>query len=158
MMNIVSTASDSMQDFKTCYLTLASPRSMVVSQVIGTAMGCVISPCVFWIFYKAFSDLRIPKSEYPAPFATIYYNMAKLGVEGFSALPKVCLKLCYGFFAASILINLTRDALGKKHSWFIPLPMATAVPFFWGSQIAVDKCVGSLILYAWQRKKKKGQC
>ncbi|KAA8541484.1 hypothetical protein F0562_025447 [Nyssa sinensis] len=59
MLNIVSTASDLMQDFKTGYLTMASPRSMFVSQVIGTAMGCVISPCVFWLFYKAFPDLGL---------------------------------------------------------------------------------------------------
>ncbi|GAB4836143.1 Probable metal-nicotianamine transporter ysl7 [Ancistrocladus abbreviatus] len=47
MMNIVSTASNLMQDFKTSYMTLTSPRSMFVSQVIGTAMGCIVSPCVF---------------------------------------------------------------------------------------------------------------
>lgn len=61
MMNIVSTASDLMQDFKTGCLTLTSPRSMFVSQVIGTAMGCIVSPSVFWLFYKAFDDLGFPK-------------------------------------------------------------------------------------------------
>ncbi|PIN11658.1 hypothetical protein CDL12_15737 [Handroanthus impetiginosus] len=154
MMNIVSSASYLMQDFKTGYLTLASPRSMFVSQVIGTAMGCMISPCVFWIFYKAFPDLGYPTSEYPAPFATVYYSMAKLGVEGSSALPKNCLKLCYAFFAAAILINLIRDCLGKKRSWFIPLPMAMAIPFYLGSYFAIDMCVGSLILYIWQKVNK----
>ncbi|CAA2988515.1 probable metal-nicotianamine transporter YSL5 [Olea europaea subsp. europaea] len=154
IMIITSAASDLMQDFKTGYLTLSSPCSMFVSRVIGTAMGCVISPCVFWIFYKASPDLGLPTSEYPVPSATFYYNMAKLGVEGLSALPKGCLKLCFGFFAASILINLTRDALGKKRSWFIPIPMAMAVPFFVGSNIAVDMCTVSLILYVWQNKNK----
>lgn len=151
MMNIVSTASDLMQDFKTGYLTLTSPRSMFVSQVIGTAMGCVISPCVFWIFYNAFPDMGLPTSAYPAPFATVYYNMSKLGVEGFSALPHNCLKLCYAFFAAAILINVIRDCLGKKRSWFIPLPMAMAIPFYLGSYFAIDMCVGSLVLFVWQR-------
>ncbi|KAK1296965.1 putative metal-nicotianamine transporter YSL7 [Acorus calamus] len=66
MMSIVSTASDLMQDFKTGYMTLASPRSMFVSQVIGTGMGCIIGPSIFWIFFKAF-DLGNPKSAYPAP-------------------------------------------------------------------------------------------
>ncbi|CAI9113347.1 OLC1v1013931C1 [Oldenlandia corymbosa var. corymbosa] len=151
MMNIVSTASDLMQDFKTGYLTLASPRSMFVSQVIGTAMGCLISPCVFWIFYEAFPDLGKPESAYPAPFATVYYNMAKLGVEGFSALPENCLKLCYGFFSAAVLMNIIRDAVGKQRGRFIPLPMAMAIPFYLGSYFAIDMCVGSLILYIWQR-------
>jgi OPT family oligopeptide transporter len=76
MMNIVSTASDLSQDFKTGYLTLSSPRSMFVSQLIGTAMGCIISPSVFWLFFKAFKDLGTTGSQYPAPYATVYRNMA----------------------------------------------------------------------------------
>nr|POE76840.1 putative metal-nicotianamine transporter ysl7 [Quercus suber] len=149
MMNIVSTASDLMQDFKTGYLTLASPRSMFVSQIIGTAMGCVISPCVFWLFYKAFDDLGQPGSQYPTPYAVVYRNMALLGVKGFSGLPKNCLLLCYVFFGGAIMINLTRDLVGKKWARFIPVPMAMAIPFYLGSYFAIDMCVGSLILFVW---------
>ncbi|OVA12107.1 Oligopeptide transporter [Macleaya cordata] len=151
MMNIVSTASDLMQDFKTGYMTLASPRSMFVSQVIGTAMGCVISPCVFWLFYKAFDDLGMPGSQYPAPYALVYRNMSILGVEGFSSLPKNCLTLCYVFFAGAILINAVRDSVGKKYSRFIPLPMAMAIPFYLGVYFVIDMCVGSLILFVWEK-------
>ncbi|XAR73636.1 hypothetical protein NMG60_11007674 [Bertholletia excelsa] len=151
MMNIVTTASDLMQDFKTGYLTLASPRSMFVSQVIGTAMGCIISPCVFWLFYKAFHDLGTTGSEYPAPYALIYRNMSILGVEGFSALPENCLKLCYLFFAAAIVINAIRDAVGKNRARFIPIPMAMAIPFYIGSYFAIDMCVGSFILFVWHK-------
>ncbi|KAJ6402295.1 hypothetical protein OIU84_014395 [Salix udensis] len=151
MMNIVSTASDLSQDFKTGYLTLSSPRSMFVSQLIGTAMGCIISPSIFWLFLKAFKDLGTAGSQYPAPYATVYRNMAILGVEGFSALPKNCLYLCYGFFGAAILINLIKDALGKKWARFIPNPMAMAIPFYIGSYFAIDMCVGSLILFIWEK-------
>lgn len=153
MMSIVSTASDLMQDFKTGYLTLASPRSMFISQIIGTAMGCVISPCVFWLFYKAF-PLGTTGSEYPAPFALVYRNMAVLGVEGFGSLPKHCLTLCYGFFAAGIFINFLRDVSGKKVARFIPIPMAMAIPFYLGSYFSIDMCVGSLILFVWERTNK----
>ncbi|CAI0398450.1 unnamed protein product, partial [Linum tenue] len=149
MMNIVSTASDLMQDFKTGYMTLASPRSMFISQVIGTAMGCVIGPCVFWLFYKAFDDLGQPGSEYPAPYALVYRNMSLLGVEGFSALPKNCLMLCCIFFSAAILVNGVRDLVGPRWAKFIPLPMAMAIPFYLGGYFAIDMCVGSLILFVW---------
>ncbi|KAL3596599.1 hypothetical protein D5086_008236 [Populus alba] len=128
MMNIVSTASDLSQDFKTGYLTLSSPRSMF-----------------------AFKDLGTTGSQYPAPYATVYRNMAILGVEGFSALPKNCLYLCYGFFGAAILINLIKDALGKKWARFIPNPMAMAIPFYIGSYFAIDMCLGSLILFIWEK-------
>lgn len=154
MMNIVSTASDLTQDFKTGYLTLASPRSMFVSQVIGTAMGCVVSPCVFWLFYKAFDDLGLPGSEYPVPYASVYRGMAVLGTEGFSSLPKHCLELCYGFFAAAIVINIIKDSLPKRWGRFVPLPMAMAIPFYLGSYFAIDMCVGSLILFVWEKVNK----
>ncbi|KAL5081265.1 hypothetical protein RYX36_009686 [Vicia faba] len=153
MMNIVSTASDLMQDFKTGYLTLASPRSMFVSQIIGTAMGCVISPCVFWIFYKAFPDLGTPKSRYAAPNAIVFRNMAILGVQGFGSLPNNCLLLCYIFFGAAIVINLIKDLVGKVGR-FIPLPMAMAIPFYLGPYFAIDMCVGSLILFVWEKVNK----
>ncbi|RDY05325.1 putative metal-nicotianamine transporter YSL7, partial [Mucuna pruriens] len=151
MMNIVSTASDLMQDFKTGYMTLASPRSMFLSQVIGTAMGCIISPCVFWLFYKAFGNLGLPGSSYPAPYALVYRNMSILGVDGVSALPKYCLTLCYGFFIGAIVINLTRDLIGERWAKFIPVPMAMAIPFYIGSYFAIDMCVGSFILFIWQK-------
>ncbi|CAL5068989.1 unnamed protein product [Urochloa decumbens] len=150
MMSIVSTAADLMQDFKTGYLTLASPRSMFISQVIGTAMGCAIAPCVFWLFYKAFTDIGLSGSEYPAPYAIVYRNMAILGVDGFSSLPKHCLTLCYVFFAAAIAVNLVRDLAPKKAARFIPLPMAMAIPFYLGPYFAIDMFVGTVILFAWQ--------
>jgi OPT family oligopeptide transporter len=154
MMSIVSTASDLMQDFKTGYLTLASPRSMFISQVIGTGMGCVIAPCVFWLFYKAFGDIGESGTEYPAPYAIVYRNMAILGVDGFGSLPKNCLTLCYIFFAVAIAINLVRDLAPQRVSRFIPLPMAMAIPFYIGSYFAIDMFLGSAILFVWARLNK----
>ncbi|GMH13280.1 hypothetical protein Nepgr_015121 [Nepenthes gracilis] len=154
MMNIVSTASDLSQDFKTGFMTLASPRSMFVSQLIGTAMGCAVSPCVFWLFYKAYGDLGRPNSQYPAPYALIFRNMAILGVEGFSALPNNCLTLCCVFFVGSIIIDGVRDVGRKTWARFIPLPMAMAIPFYIGGYFTIDMCVGSLILFVWQKMNK----
>ncbi|KAI4965889.1 hypothetical protein ZWY2020_047904 [Hordeum vulgare] len=151
MMSIVATACDLMQDFKTGYLTLASPRSMFISQIIGTAMGCFIAPCVFWLFYKAFEDVGISGSEYPAPNAGIFRSMAILGVDGFSSLPKHCVTLCYIFFVGAIAVNLIRDLVPKKASRFIPIPMVMAIPFYLGSYFGIDMFIGTVILFVWQR-------
>ncbi|KAG9150810.1 hypothetical protein Leryth_002952 [Lithospermum erythrorhizon] len=159
MMNIVSTASDLMQDFKTGYLTLASPRSMFFSQLLGTGLGCVISPLVFWFFNKAYS-VGDPTGSYPAPFAVMYRGIALLGVEGFSSLPKNCLKLAIGCFAFSIAVNLLTVLLKKYETKyrihrFIPSPMCMAIPFYLGGYFTIDMCIGSLILFLWQRINKK---
>uniref|UniRef100_A0A0D9WB29 Uncharacterized protein n=1 Tax=Leersia perrieri TaxID=77586 RepID=A0A0D9WB29_9ORYZ len=151
MIGIVSTASDLTQDFKTGYMTLASPRSMFVSQVIGTAMGCVIAPSVFWLFYKAFNDIGMPGSEYPSPNALVYRNMAILGVQGLGSLPKHCLDLCIGFFVAAIAVNLARDLAPPSAARFVPLPMAMAIPFYLGPYFGIDMCIGSLVRFVWDR-------
>ncbi|CAI9299045.1 unnamed protein product [Lactuca saligna] len=91
MMNIFVTASDLMQDFKTGYMTLASPRSMFVSQVYTDSNGD-------------------------------------------------------GDF-----VNGICDSLGNNWARFIRIPMAMAIPFYIRGHLAIDMCVGSLILYIWSR-------
>ncbi|GAB2278411.1 Probable metal-nicotianamine transporter ysl6 [Dionaea muscipula] len=150
MMSIVSTAADLMQDFKTGYLTLSSAKSMFVSQIVGTAMGCIIAPLTFWLFWTAF-DVGSPDGPYKAPYAVIFREMAILGVEGFSELPKHCLAICCGFFVAALAINLLRDVTPKKVSRFIPIPMAMAVPFYIGAYFAIDMFVGTIILFVWEQ-------
>lgn len=150
MMVIVACSADLMQDFKTGYLTLSSPRSMFASQVIGTFMGCIIAPLTFWLLWSAF-DIGNPDGEYKAPYAIIYREMATIGVQGFQALPKHCLELCYGFFVLAIVVNLLRDKPLKKWAGYIPIPMAMAIPFYIGPYFAIDMFVGTVIVYVWQK-------
>ncbi|KAG1370152.1 putative metal-nicotianamine transporter YSL6 [Cocos nucifera] len=133
MMSIVSTAAD----FKAGYLTLSSPRFMFVSQLIGTALGCIIAPLTFWL-YRTACDIGSPD-----------------GVEGLSALPKHCLEICFVFFVAALIINLLRDITPRNVSKFIPIPMAMAVPFYVGAYFAIDMFVGTIILYFWERLNQK---
>ncbi|CAM0904888.1 unnamed protein product [Alopecurus aequalis] len=154
MMSIVSTAADLMQDFKTGYLTLSSPRSMFVSQLIGTALGCVIAPLTFWLYWTAF-DIGNPDGMFKAPYAVIFREMSILGVEGFGALRQHCLAICTFFFFAAIAINLLRDITPDSVSKFIPLPMAMAVPFYIGAYFAIDMFVGTVILFVSERVNRK---
>ncbi|KAJ9173773.1 hypothetical protein P3X46_016878 [Hevea brasiliensis] len=148
--SVVSVACVLMQDFKTAHLTCTSPRAMFMSQVIGTAVGCVMAPLTFFLFYKAF-DVGNPNGEFKAPYALIYRNMAILGVQGFSALPQHCLQLCYGFFGFAVAVNLVRDLSPQKFGPWMPLPMVMAVPFLVGAYYAIDMCVGSLIVFTWNK-------
>ncbi|KAM1515919.1 hypothetical protein ACFXTH_014943 [Malus domestica] len=147
--SVVNVACILMQDLKTAHLTFTSPRAMFVSQALGTALGCVIAPLSFFLFYKAF-DVGNPHGEFKAPFALIYRNMAILGVQGFSALPQHCLQLCYGFFAFAVLVNIVRDFSPKIGKW-MPLPMVMGVPFLVGAYFAIDMCIGSLIVFVWHK-------
>ncbi|KAG8374539.1 hypothetical protein BUALT_Bualt10G0005700 [Buddleja alternifolia] len=148
--SIINVSCILMQDFKTGHLTLTSPRAMLLSQAIGTALGCIVSPLSFFLFYKAF-DIGNPDGEFKAPYAIIYRNLAIIGVQGFSALPQHCLQLCYGFFAFAIGVNLVKDfSPGRVGKW-MPIPTAMAVPFLIGGYFAIDMCVGTLVVFVWQK-------
>ncbi|WOK98731.1 hypothetical protein Cni_G07443 [Canna indica] len=41
--------------------------------------------------------------------------------------------------------------IGTMYSYWVPLPMAMAVPFLVGASFAIDMCVGSLIVFAWHK-------
>jgi OPT family oligopeptide transporter len=153
-MTIVQSAADLMQDFKTGYLTLSSPRSMFTAQVIGALMGVIIALSTFWLYYKAF-HVGAPGSIYQAPFAVIYRTMALIGVEGFGSLPKHCLQLCAGWFAFAIVVNFIRDKVPKKYAVFIPIPMAMAIPFYLGAYFAIDMFIGTVIRAVWQLTNRK---
>ncbi|KAL7165653.1 hypothetical protein ACSBR2_041349 [Camellia fascicularis] len=148
MKSVISVSCILMQDLKTGHLTLTSPRTMLVSQAIGTAIGYVVSPLCFLLFYKAF-DVGNPNGEYKAPYVVIYRNIAILGVQGFSVLPYHCLQLCYGFFAFAVGINLVKDFFPPRIGKWMPLPMAMAVPFLVGAYFSIDMCVGTLIVFVW---------
>ncbi|KAH8522204.1 hypothetical protein H0E87_003005 [Populus deltoides] len=152
--SVLSVACILMQDFKTAQLTSTSPRAMFLSQVVGTAIGCIAAPSSFFLFYKAF-DIGNPYGEFKAPYALIYRNMAILGVDGFSALPQHCLQLCYGFFAFAIAINLVRDFSPQKIGQWMPLPMVMGVPFLIGASFAIDMSIGSLIVLIWHKRNTK---
>lgn len=96
-----------------------------------------------------------PNGEYKAPYAIVYRNMAILGVEGFSALPRHCLELCYGFFGFAVAANVVRDVGPKNVGRWVPLPMAMAVPFLVGGYFAIDMCVGSLVVFLWNKVNSK---
>ncbi|GKV04012.1 hypothetical protein SLEP1_g16230 [Rubroshorea leprosula] len=148
--SVVTVSCILMQDFRTAHHTLTSPRAMILSQAIGTAIGCVMGPLSFFLFYKAF-DVGNPSGNFEAPYALIYRNMAILSVQGFSALPHHCLQLCYGFFAFAVAVNLVRDFSPHKMGKWMPLPMAMALPFLVGAYLAIDMCVGTLVVFVWHK-------
>lgn len=149
IMSIACSTADLMQDFKSGYLTLSSPRSMFVAQLIGIALGCIIAPLTLWLFWMAF-DIGDPDGEYKAPFAIMFREMAILGIEGFSALPSHCLEICCAAFILALALCLLKDMTPANVSRFIPIPMAMAVPFYVGAYFGVDMFIGTVILFAWQ--------
>jgi OPT family oligopeptide transporter len=148
---VVSTASDFMSDFKTGYLTLTSPRATLLSQVLGTAMGCVVNPLVFTVFHHFYESNA--NKVYDAPMARVYRAIAVLGA-GDQQLPDHCLAISIAFFALALAVSALRE-LASHNKWpaqhYIPSVTGMAVSFLLVPAVSIDMCVGSLILFMWNR-------
>ncbi len=70
-------------------------------------------------------------------------------VQGFSMLPQHCGMMMACFFAAAIVVNLIRDALPQRYALFVPVPMAMAIPFYIGANVAIDICIGAVVKAYW---------
>ncbi|KAJ1286046.1 hypothetical protein BS78_03G324100 [Paspalum vaginatum] len=153
--SVVSTASDFMSDFKTGYLTLTSPRATFVSQVIGTALGCVVNPIVFTVFHHFYESNT--NKVYQAPMAKVYRAIAVLGA-GDHELPKHCLAISAAFFVLALSVSAVRE-LAVHNKWsaqhYIPSVTGMAISFLLVPAVSIDMCVGSLILFAWNRADKE---
>ncbi|KAG5393486.1 hypothetical protein IGI04_023449 [Brassica rapa subsp. trilocularis] len=126
---LVSTASDLMQDFK---IAERLAPLWAVSFLLASS-GCSTKP---------FLTLVKPEQHILHLTRLVNRNMSILGVEGFSALPKHCLMLCYIFFAAAVFVNGLKDLVGPNWARFIPLPMAMAISFHIGGYFMISMCVG----------------
>lgn len=154
--SIVSTASDFMSDFKTGYLTLTSPRAMFVSQVVGTAIGCIVNPAIFTMFHQFYE--ANPKKVYLAPLAKIYRAIAVVGV-GDLALPRHCLGMSVSLFVVALVVCALREVATQcrwRAQHYIPSVTGMAISFLLVPAVSIDMCVGSLILLMWTRADKDG--
>lgn len=146
------TASVLMQDFRTAYITQTHPTAMFVAQLAGTALGVVLAPAVFFMFWST-GLVGQKDGPYPNPFADVSRGIAVIGTEGLSALPRHCGTLAATFFAAGLLLCSLRDALPHQFARFIPSPMGMAFSFYIGANNAIDFFLGSIIMMIWEWKR-----
>ncbi|KAM3317366.1 hypothetical protein ACQJBY_035171 [Aegilops geniculata] len=154
MMCTLSNGGDVMQDLKTGYLTLTSPRAVLISELIGTAFGCLINPTVFWVFYKVYKTGEAAGGDIPdVPYARVYRGMAMLSV-GQDGLPRHSMLLAKIFFMLALALCMLRE-LASRWEWrvqaYLPSTVAMAVAFFVPPDMSIGMCVGSLVLWLWER-------
>ena len=69
--------------------------------------------------------------------------------QGFAMLPKHCAEMMIAFFLLALVMSLVRDLVPTKYSVFIPVPMAMAIPFYVGANVALDISIGALVKAYW---------
>jgi uncharacterized oligopeptide transporter (OPT) family protein len=101
-----------LQDFRTGYYTLASPKALFSVQIVGAFLGVCFSPAVFAFYNHAF---KIGVDYlYSAPYAGIYRGMGIVAANGVSTLPHNCLLIACLMALGAVIMNLIRVRLMRQ--------------------------------------------
>ncbi|TVU15803.1 hypothetical protein EJB05_39341 [Eragrostis curvula] len=146
-------AADLMQGCRTGYLTLTSPHTVLISQLVGTALGCVINPVVFWVFYKLYYDGDVDGPD-TVPYAKLYRAIAMLGSGERGGLPYFSGYISRIFFVVALAVAVLREVAARRR-WrvgrYFPSTIAVAVAFFVSPKMSIGMCTGSVVMYLWKK-------
>jgi OPT family oligopeptide transporter len=126
-------AGDLMQDLKTGHLLGAAPNAQFWGQIIGSAVGAVVSACVYKLYTHVY---KIPGGMFQVPTGYVWIFTARL-VTG-QGLPPMVGQWAAGaaaIWAVGTAVRVygnTRKASGKRAGWvdFVPGGIAVAVGKF----------------------------
>ena len=118
-------AGDLLQDLKTGHLLGASPKAQFYGQIIGSAVGAVISACVYKLYTNVY---EVPKGMFQVPTGYVWIFTARL-VTG-QGLPAKVGEWALGaaaIFAAFTMLRIYGNSRGARWVSFIPGGIAVAV-------------------------------
>ncbi|EQC42264.1 hypothetical protein SDRG_00004 [Saprolegnia diclina VS20] len=151
-----SQAADLMQDFKTGYLVGASAKSMIVAQIFGACMSCLVVPTVWVLMNDAYT---LPGPLLKAPFGEVYRVMAITATVGLSGLPTYCGYFMLVGVVYTIVFNLYIDNFSESKNKVLnvianhcPLPMAVSIGMIVPASFGLEGMIMAGIIAYWKSK------
>ncbi|KAK4999189.1 OPT superfamily [Elasticomyces elasticus] len=146
-------AGDLLQDLKTGHLLGAAPRAQFWGQLIGSAVGAVVSAAVYKLYTRVYT---VPGGMFQVPTAYVWVFTARL-VTGQGLPPHVAewaagATLIFGFLTALRVYGNSRNAFWVP---FVPGGIAVAVGMYNTPSFTVARTIGGLICWYWRSWRKE---
>ncbi|KAB8294181.1 hypothetical protein EYC80_009619 [Monilinia laxa] len=144
-------AGDLMQDLKTGHLVGAAPNAQFWGQIIGSAVGAVVSALIYKLYTNVY---QVPGDLFQVPTGYVWIFTARL-VTG-KGLPHMAAQWAIGaavIFTGTTLLRIY--ATGTKwHSW-IPGGIAVAVGMYNTPAFTLARAIGGFINLYWRSYRKR---
>lgn len=153
-------AGDLLQDLKCGHLLGAAPNAQFYGQIIGSAVGAVLSALVYKLYTHVYT---IPGGLFEVPTGYVWVFTARL-VTG-SGLPPMVKEWASGaavIFAVLTMIRVwgnNRKARGLSGWWidFVPGGIAVAVGMYNTPSFTLARTIGGLLSLWWRRWKGRSE-
>jgi OPT family oligopeptide transporter len=155
-------AGDLLQDLKTGHLLGASPKAQFYGQLIGSAVGAVVSAAVYKLYTNVYT---IPGGLFQVPTGYVWIFTARL-VTG-QGLPPKTAEFAAAFAVLFCLLTALRiygqsvvRADGKESApWtpYVPGGIAVAVGMYNTPSFTLARTAGGLVAWWWMRWRGKSE-
>lgn len=153
-------AGDLLQDLKCGHLLGAAPSAQFYGQIIGSAVGAVLSALVYKLYTNVYT---IPGGLFEVPTGYVWVFTARL-VTG-TGLPPMVKEWASGaavIFAASTAVRVyatSRKQRGIGGKWidFVPGGIAVAVGMYNTPSFTLARTIGGLVSLWWRRWKGRSE-
>ncbi|CAO1600577.1 OPT super [Xanthoria calcicola] len=144
-------AGDMMQDLKTGHLLGASPRAQFYGQMIGSAVGAVVSAGVYKLYTSVY---QVPGGLFQVPTGYVWIFTARL-VTG-KGLPPMAWQWALG--AGMIFAVMTALRIKGQGRWWqawVPGGIAVAVGMYNTPSFTLARTIGGLVNWYWRWYRKR---
>jgi OPT family oligopeptide transporter len=148
-------AGDLLQDLKTGHLLGASPKAQFWGQLIGSAVGAVISAMIYKLYTATY---KIPGGIFQVPTAFVWIFTARL-VTG-QGLPPHTAQFAAAAAAVWAALTALRIYGGAKKAWwtsYIPGGIAVAVGMYNTPSFTLARTFGGIAVWYWTYRNKKAE-
>ncbi|POS82803.1 hypothetical protein EPUL_005108, partial [Erysiphe pulchra] len=138
-------AGDLLQDLKTGHLLGAAPDAQFWGQIIGSAVGAVVSSLIYKLYTNVYS---IPGKLFQVPTGYVWISTARL-VTG-HGLPEMA--WAWSLSAAVLFTGITLlriIGVGKKWHPFVPSGIAVAVGMYNPPSFTLTRALGGALSWYW---------
>ncbi|KAL1306153.1 hypothetical protein AAFC00_004262 [Neodothiora populina] len=146
-------AGDLLQDLRTGHNLGASPKAQFYGQIIGSAIGAVISACVYKLYTNVY---EVPGGMFQVPTGYVWAFTARL-VTG-QGLPPMVGEWATGaaiVFSVLTILRMYGNATDANWTPFIPGGIAVAVGMYNTPSFTFARTIGGLVSWYWKSWRKE---
>ncbi|KUJ23027.1 oligopeptide transporter-like protein [Mollisia scopiformis] len=146
-------AGDLMQDLKTGHLLGAAPNAQFWGQIIGSAVGAVVSALIYRLYTSVY---EVPGDLFQVPTGFVWIFTARL-VTG-KGLPYMAWQWALGaavIFTATTILRIV--GTGKKWHPYIPGGIAVAVGMYNVPSFTLARAIGGFVNWYWKAYRKRDE-
>lgn len=141
-------AGDLMQDLKTGHLLGAAPNAQFYGQLIGSAVGAVVSACIYRLYTSVY---QVPGDLFQVPTGYVWVFTARL-VTG-KGLPAGVAQWAAGAAVIWTIATVVRIWARAESKWWrewVPGGIAVAVGMYNVPSFTLARAIGGLMAWYWK--------